>query len=151
MLAGHPVTVIDVTEDGIGVEDETGQTHIVAKEELQEIKQQTIEQQGSVAPEVIENPINGTVVNEQSQELSDLPEDSIPDIATTVNEQPVTKDQLEQIPLTKDGEPDYDSMEPEMLVRELGNRGLSNDEIADILSMSIEPLEAESGYSKEKN
>lgn len=108
LLGGEQVKVIDATEDGIWVQDREGGEHNVQAEELSNIPvQQPVEQPVSQETAPIEQPV-------------EAPAEIVPGLEGQAINAPVAEVPVEKpVPLTKDGSPDYDKMEPEMLVSQL--------------------------------
>lgn len=113
-LAGNPVKVVDITDDAVFVQDEAGNIHDVQPSDLMDD---------------LPMPTDGTTTYvitpiEQEQESQQ-------------QEQP----QEPQIPLTKDGKPDFDNMPPTMLVEQLQANGFDDTEITGLVSNVVTNLE----------
>lgn len=108
LIGEDKVTVIDATEDGIIAVDDEGNEHVgISLEDLQRIP--------------AEQPIEQPVLQGDQPQIQETPETQ--PIAQPIEqpiEAPIVEVPVEKpIPLTKDGSPDYDAMEPEMLIDEL--------------------------------
>lgn len=121
-LAGNPVSVIDITEDAVFVKDQDGNIHDVQVDDLE------------AAPPVTNQQVpleSATISEEQPIQQEQLPENT---------QQQEQEQQVDEIPLTKDGQPDYDAMEPEMLTKYLKNELSPEDSIV-ILGDVVKSLE----------
>lgn len=109
MIGEDKVTVVDATEDGVIAVDDEGNEHIgIQLSDLQRIPvEQPIEQPVSQEVAPVEQPI-------------EAPVEVVPGLEGQNVEAPVAEVPVEKpVPTTKDGSPDYDKMEPDMLVDEL--------------------------------
>lgn len=129
LIGEDRVTVIDATEDGIIAVDDEGNEHVGIQ--LSDLQRVPVEQP-------IEQP---TMEGQPVEQIQEIPE------VQQINEQPIEAPAVEApvekpIPLTKDGSPDYDAMEPEMLFSEL-SKDFAPEEVAQTISEVVTNLQTE--------
>ncbi|NBK21847.1 MAG: hypothetical protein EOM68_07460 [Spirochaetia bacterium] len=137
ILAGQQMKVRRVSPIEIILEDSEGTIHHLDSEEAYTLTRVPEEVQAEVEQEV-QGLMQG---EEQPGQVMDV----------DPQEQPIGQEQpVEQVPLTEDGQPDYDRMAPDMLVRELSNDGFAEQEILDIVASTVETLGKEKATLEKK-
>lgn len=145
LYEGEPVKVIDVTEEGVGIEDVDGNQYIVDASELSKTIEQPV--QAQAVPETISTneelpPPPADLVNDGNGNLTPLNPEQVNQDGSVENTTDVQQTGP-QIPLTQDGTPDYDQMSPDMMVTELAKQGMKSEDIADIVGGVVKSLQSQ--------
>ena len=120
-IGGNKVIVTDIQDDGIYITDQEGNTKVVQIEDLEPL---VVNPEESVVSKM------ETTANEM---VSEQPVAEMPGV-----EQPVAR----VVPMTKEGEKDYDVMEPDMLIEEL-SKDFAPEEVPDMVGAVMTALNEE--------
>lgn len=135
LLGGEKVIIDRVSDEGIQLLDQEGGIHYVDDisdlQRIPQVVQQELPTQ-ETQPEQVATPEANVVVEQQPVQ------------------QPQVQEQKREIPLTKDGEPDYDAMSPDMLFEEL-SKVFPAEKVSSILTGFADNLQKQIVSLRKKN